>query len=109
VAGNNKKMIARARAGKSRPADFEGSTFTVSNLGAYQVEHFIAIVNPPESAIMAIGTASQVPVVADGELTVGWRMKATISADHRVTDGAEAAQFMQHFKSIMEQPLRLLL
>ena len=109
VAVNNKVMIARARVGKSRPADFEGSTFTVSNLGAYQVEHFIAIVNPPEAAILAVGTASQVPVVVDGELAVGWRMKATISADHRVTDGAEAAQFMQHFKSIMEEPLRLLL
>jgi pyruvate dehydrogenase E2 component (dihydrolipoamide acetyltransferase) len=109
VAIDNKVMIARARVGKSRPADFEGSTFTVSNLGAYQVEHFIAIVNPPEAAILAVGTASQAPVVIDGELAVGWRMKATISADHRVTDGAEAAQFMQHFKSIMEEPLRLLL
>ena len=58
---------------------------------------------------MAIGTAKQVPVVVDGELTVGWRMKATISADHRVTDGAEAAQYMQHFKEIMEEPLRFLL
>jgi pyruvate dehydrogenase E2 component (dihydrolipoamide acetyltransferase) len=109
IALDTKEMIARARAGRSRPSDFEGSTFTVSNLGAFQVEHFIAIINPPEAAIMAVGTAQQVPVVEGGELTIGWRMKATISADHRVTDGAEAAQFMQHFKAIMEEPIRLLL
>jgi pyruvate dehydrogenase E2 component (dihydrolipoamide acetyltransferase) len=109
IAVDNRTMIGRAREGKSRPEDFEGSTFTVSNLGAYDVDHFIAIINPPEAAILAVGTASQVPVVGDGELAVGWRMKATLSADHRVTDGAEAARFLQAFKSIMEEPLRLLL
>ncbi|UCG24807.1 MAG: 2-oxo acid dehydrogenase subunit E2, partial [Chloroflexota bacterium] len=80
-----------------------------SNLGAFEVDHFIAIINPPEAAILAVGTASQQPVVMDGELSIGVRMKATISADHRVTDGAEAAQFMQKFKSILEEPLQLLL
>ncbi len=109
IALDNRTMIQRARDGKSRPGDFEGGTFTVSNLGAFQVDHFIAIINPPEAAILAVGTASQVPVVVDGELAIGWRMKATISADHRVTDGAEAAQFLQEFKAIMEEPLRLLL
>jgi pyruvate dehydrogenase E2 component (dihydrolipoamide acetyltransferase) len=102
-------MIGRARQGKSRPADFEDGTFTVSNLGAFDVDHFIAIINPPNAAILAVGSAAQVPVVVDGQLAVGWRMKVTISADHRVTDGAEAAQYMQKFKSIMEEPLRLLL
>ena len=102
-------MIERARLGKSRPNDFESGTFTVSNLGAFDVDHFIAIINPPEAAILAVGTAQQVPVVVEGELTIGWRMKATISADHRVSDGAEAAQYMQQFKSIMEEPLQLLL
>lgn len=109
IAADNKTMIARAREGKSRPNDFEGSTFTVSNLGAYDVDHFIAIINPPEAAILAVGTASQVPVVENGELTVGTRMKATISADHRVTDGAEAARYLQAFKALLEEPLRLLL
>lgn len=109
VAVDNRTMIQRARDGKSRPDDFEGATFTVSNLGAFEVDHFIAIINPPDAAIMAVGTARQVPVVVDGQLSVGWRMKATISADHRVTDGAEAAQFMQRFKVIMETPLQLLL
>ncbi len=109
VAVENKAMIGRARNGKSRPDDFADGTFTVSNLGGFDVDHFIAIINPPNAAILAVGTAAQVPVVVDGELTVGFRMKATISADHRVTDGAEAAQFMQKFKAIMEEPLRLLL
>ena len=109
IAVDNKTMIQRARDGKSRPEDFEGGTFTVSNLGAFDVEHFIAIINPPDAAILAVGTAMQVPVVVDGELAVGWRMKATLSADHRVTDGAEAAQFMQRFKAILEEPLQLLL
>lgn len=109
VAEDNKAMIGRARAGKSRPSDFESGTFTISNLGAYEVDHFIAIINPPEAAILAVGTAQQVPVVVNGDLTVGWRMKATISADHRVTDGAEAAEFMQQFKGCLEEPLQLLL
>lgn len=109
IAADHKEMIARAREGKSRPSDFEDGTFTVSNLGAFEVDHFIAIINPPEAAILAVGTATQQPVVVDGQLTIGLRMKATVSADHRVTDGAEAAQFMQEFKSILEQPLRLVI
>jgi pyruvate dehydrogenase E2 component (dihydrolipoamide acetyltransferase) len=109
VAGDHKTMIARAREGKIRPDDVEGGTFTVSNLGVYDVDHFIAIINPPEAAILAIGSAREVPVVVNGELAIGTRMKATISADHRVTDGAEAARFMQQFKALLEQPLRLLL
>lgn len=109
VASDNRDMILRSREGKIKPEDVDGSTFTVSNLGAFDVEHFVAIINPPDAAILAVGSAKQVPVVVDGELAVGWRMKATISADHRVTDGAEAAQFMQALKGILEQPLQLLL
>ncbi len=109
IAQDHKEMIARARDGKMRPEDVEGATFTVSNLGAFDVDHFIAIINPPHAAILAVGSAKQVPVVIDGELGIGTRMKATISADHRVTDGAEAAQFMQTLKGILEDPLRLLI
>ena len=108
IAADNKEMIERARSGKIHPDDVQGATFTVSNLGAFDVENFIAIINPPEAAILAVGTARQVPVVRDGEVTVGSQMKATISADHRVTDGAEAARYMQTFKSILEEPMRLL-
>ena len=103
-------MSGRARAGKVRTEDIEGSTFSISNLGMFDVENFTAIITPPEAAVLAVGTAKQVPVVgANGELKVGTRMKATISADHRVTDGAEAARFMQALADYLEEPLRLVL
>ena len=100
-------MVSRVKAGKVKNEDIEGSTFTISNLGMYNVEDFVAIINPPEAAILAIGSAKEIPVVVDGELGIGWRMKATISADHRITDGAEAAEFMQHLGLFLEQPWRL--
>jgi pyruvate dehydrogenase E2 component (dihydrolipoamide acetyltransferase) len=104
-----KRMAAGARAGKVRPEDIDGSTFSISNLGMYDVENFIAILNPPEAAILAVGSAREVPVVGEGGLIqAGWRMKATISVDHRVSDGAEAAQFMQALAKYLEEPLRLL-
>jgi pyruvate dehydrogenase E2 component (dihydrolipoamide acetyltransferase) len=109
IARSNREMIARAREGKVKPDDVQGSTFTVSNLGSFDVEHFLAIVNPPEAGILAVSSARKVPVVlADGTLAVGSRMKVTISVDHRVSDGAEGAQFMQAFKSLIENPKRLL-
>jgi len=108
IASDNRAMIGRAREGRIKPSDVENGTFTVSNLGPFDVDHFVAIINPPEAAILAIGSTQQVPVVKDGELAVGWRMKVTVSADHRVTDGAEAAQFLQRFKAVMEQPMRLM-
>jgi len=108
ISAELKPMVARAREGKVKPDDIEGSTFSVSNLGMYDVENFLAILNPPEAAILAIGSAREVPVVENGEIKVGWRMKATISVDHRVSDGAEAAQFMQALAKYLEEPLRLL-
>jgi len=108
IAREVKAMTARAREGKVRPDDIEGSTFSTSNLGMFDVENFAAIINPPEAAILAIGTAKEVPVVQDGQLVPGFRMKATISVDHRVSDGVEAAQFMQTLKKVIEEPLRLL-
>lgn len=104
-----KDMVVRARAGKVRPADIEGSTFSISNLGMFDVEHFVAIINPPEAAILAVGSAKQAPVVVDGELKVGMRMRATLSADHRVTDGVEAAQFLQRLAVYLEKPVGLML
>ena len=104
-----KTMAARARQGKVRPEDIEGSTFSISNLGMYDVENFQAIINPPEAAILAVASAHQVPVVVNGELKVGTRMKATISVDHRVSDGAEAARFMQALAVYLEEPYRLLM
>src|SRR5574340_312110 len=104
-----REMAAIAREGKVRPDDIEGSTFSISNLGMYDVEHFVAIINPPEAGILAVGSAQQVPVVENGEVKVGWQMRATLSADHRITDGAEGARFMQALGGFIENPLRLLL
>ena len=109
IADEAKAMVGRARANKIQPADIDGSTFSISNLGMYKVDHFIAIVNPPEAAILAVGAVQQVPVVKNGAIGPGQRMLATISADHRVTDGAEAARYMQALKSKLEEPLRLVL
>lgn len=109
LAAQNKAMFARARDGKIKPEDITGATFTVSNLGPYNVEHFSAIINPPEAGILAVGTAMKVPVVkADGTLGIGNRMKVTISVDHRVSDGAEGAQYLQAFKTLLENPMRML-
>jgi pyruvate dehydrogenase E2 component (dihydrolipoamide acetyltransferase) len=103
-----KAMAARARDGKVKPEDVDGSTFSTSNLGMYDVEDFIAIINPPEAAILAISSAREVPVVDNGQVKPGWRMKATISVDHRVSDGAEAAQFMQALAGFLENPVSML-
>jgi len=108
ISADVKQKVARARDGKVKPDDIEGSTFSISNLGMYDVENFIAIVNPPEAAILAVGSAREVPVVENGEIKVGWRMKASISVDHRVSDGAEAAQFMQALAGFLETPVRML-
>ena len=108
ISGEVKAMAARARDGKVKPDDVDGSTFSTSNLGMYDVEDFIAIINPPEAAILAISSAREAPVVENGAVKVGWRMKATISVDHRVSDGAEAAQFMQALAGFLENPVRML-
>jgi pyruvate dehydrogenase E2 component (dihydrolipoamide acetyltransferase) len=110
MAARNKDMIARAREGKVKPDDIDGSTFTVSNLGIYDVDQFSAVINPPEAGILAVGTAKKVPVVReDGTLGASTRMKVTISVDHRVSDGAGGAEFMKAFKELIENPMRLLI
>lgn len=109
LATKNKQMVAAARSGKVKPEDLEGSTFTVSNLGPYDVEHFEAIINPPEAAILAVASAKQVPVVINGEIKIGNRMKVTLSVDHRVSDGAEGAQFLKAFRELIESPMKLLI
>jgi pyruvate dehydrogenase E2 component (dihydrolipoamide acetyltransferase) len=108
ISSEVKAMAGRAREGKVKPEDIEGSTFSVSNLGMFDVENFAAIINPPEAGILAVGSAREVPVARNGQLAVGWRMKATVSVDHRVSDGAEGARFMQALAKYLEEPLRLL-
>jgi pyruvate dehydrogenase E2 component (dihydrolipoamide acetyltransferase) len=109
MARKNKEMIARAREGKVKSEDIDGSTFTVSNLGAYGVDHFTAIINPPEAGILAIGVAQPTPVVIEGELSIANRMKVTLSVDHRVSDGAEGAEFLATLKELLENPMRMLI
>src|SRR5512143_5232 len=108
IAREAKDIVNRAKNGKARPEEMQGSTFTVSNLGMFDVEEFVAIINPPEAAILAVGSVKDVPVVKNGQIVPGKTMKVTISADHRVTDGAEAAKFLQEVKKNLEDPLRLL-
>jgi pyruvate dehydrogenase E2 component (dihydrolipoamide acetyltransferase) len=108
IAREVKTMATRAREGRVRPDDIEGSTFSVSNLGMFEVEHFTAIINPPEAAILAVGSVQNVPVVEGDEIKPGKRMKVTISIDHRVSDGAEAARFLQALAKYLEDPLLIL-
>jgi pyruvate dehydrogenase E2 component (dihydrolipoamide acetyltransferase) len=109
IARDSRTLIARARQGKVHPEDIEGSTFTLSNLGMFGVQEFSAIINPPEAAILAVGAAESVPVVEEGQIRIGRRMKVTLSADHRVTDGAQAARWLQVFRGYVERPLSLVL
>ena len=109
MAANNRAMALRAREGRVKLSDLTGATFSTSNLGAWGVSHFAAVINPPEAGVLAFGAAQQVPVVGeDGNLVAGERMSATISIDHRVSDGAEGAAFMQRFRELLERPLGLL-
>ena len=108
IAVESRDLADRARGGKLRAQEMSGATFSISNLGMYDVEEFSAIINPPEGAILAVGSVLQKPVVEDGELRVGRRMKMTISCDHRVMDGAMGARFLQDVKRLLEEPLRLL-
>jgi pyruvate dehydrogenase E2 component (dihydrolipoamide acetyltransferase) len=98
----------RAKSKKLQPEDWAGNTFTISNLGMFGIEEFTAIINPPDSCIMAIGGIRQEPVVKNGEVVPGNRMKVTLSCDHRVVDGASGAQFLQTFKNYIENPIVLL-
>ena len=108
IAADVRGLVNRAREGKVRPDDIEGSTFTISNLGMFEVDQFTAIINPPEAAILAVGSVREVPVVVDGEIRPGLQMKATLSVDHRVSDGAEGARFLQTLDKYFQAPLRLL-
>jgi pyruvate dehydrogenase E2 component (dihydrolipoamide acetyltransferase) len=109
VAREAKELAERARARRLKPEEYTGGTCSVSNLGMFDVEAFGAIINPPEAAILAVGTIKQQPVVVDGQLSVGYRMKVTLSGDHRAVDGATGAQFLQIIKRLLEQPLTLML
>lgn len=103
-----KTFAQKAKDKKLQPADWEGSTFTISNLGMFGIDQFTAIINPPDSCILAVGGISQVPVVKNGQVVPGNIMKVTMSCDHRSVDGATGAAFLQTLKSLLEEPLRML-
>lgn len=107
IAHEAKQLVERARTGRLRAEDFVPGTFTISNLGMFDVEEFVAIINPPEAAILAVGSVIARPVAVDGEVKVADRMRVTLSADHRVLDGAVAARLLQRLKIFLEQPLHL--
>jgi pyruvate dehydrogenase E2 component (dihydrolipoamide acetyltransferase) len=109
IAVESRDLAERARARKLRAQELSGATFSISNLGMYDVAEFSAIINPPEGAILAVGSVRQVPVVAGPGLGVGRRMNVTLSCDHRVMDGAMGARFLQTVKRLLEEPLRLLI
>ncbi len=108
IAVEVKDLAGKAKSKKLQPSDWEGNTFTISNLGMFGVEEFTAIINPPDSCILAVGGIKQTAVVKDGQLVPGNVMKVTLSCDHRVVDGASGAAFLQTLKGLMEDPVRML-
>jgi pyruvate dehydrogenase E2 component (dihydrolipoamide acetyltransferase) len=108
ISAEVKELGAKAKNKQLQPADWAGNTFTISNLGMFGIDEFTAIVNPPDACIMAVGGIKQTPVVKDGQIKVGNIMKVTLSCDHRVVDGSIGAAFLQTFKSLMEDPVRIL-
>lgn len=108
ISAESKALTDRARTGKLRSEDIGSCTFTISNLGMFDVDEFLAIINPPEAAILAVGSVARRPVAIDGEVRIASLMKATLSVDHRISDGAQAARFLQEFKKLLENPAKLL-
>ena len=109
IAAETKDLALRARAGKLKLEEFQGGTFSVSNLGMYGIREFAAVINPPQGCILAVGAGEPRPVVRDGQLTVATVMTCTLSCDHRAVDGAVGAQFLGAFKRLVEEPARMLL
>ena len=109
ISNEMKDLAARARTGKLRPEEFQGGGFSVSNMGMYGVSNFAAIINPPQAGILAVAAGTQRPVVKDGQLAIATVMTCTLSVDHRVVDGALAAEWIAEFKRVVEDPLSLML
>ncbi len=109
ISNEAKSLAARAREKKLKPQEFEGGSFSISNLGMFGMRDFTAVINPPQSAILAVGTGEPRPVVRDGKVEVATVMTVTMSCDHRVIDGATGARFLQAFKQFVEEPASMLL
>lgn len=109
IAAEAHTLAGKARDGKLSLEDMSGGTFTISNLGMFGVDHFTAVLNPPQAAILAVGAAKPEPVVRDGELAVSTVMRVALSIDHRVLDGASAARFLADLRDLLQDPIRILL
>jgi pyruvate dehydrogenase E2 component (dihydrolipoamide acetyltransferase) len=103
-----KTLAGKAKSKKLQPEEMQGNTFTISNLGMFDIDEFTAIINPPDACILAVGSIVEKPVVIDGEIKIGSMMKCTLSCDHRVVDGATGAQFLQTLKAMLQNPLKIL-
>jgi pyruvate dehydrogenase E2 component (dihydrolipoamide acetyltransferase) len=109
ISNEMKELAARAKAGRLKPEEFQGGGFSISNMGMYGVREFAAIINPPQAGILAVGAGEQRAVVKQGALAIATVMSCTLSVDHRVVDGALAAEWLAGFKAILEDPLSLML
>jgi len=107
ISGEAGALVAKARGKRLRPGESMGGSFTLSNLGMYGIEHFAAIINPPQALILAVGTIRETAVVKNGNLAIGMRMKMTLSCDHRAVDGTTAAVFLAELKALLEDPARI--
>jgi pyruvate dehydrogenase E2 component (dihydrolipoamide acetyltransferase) len=108
IAAESKELATKAKDKKLQPSDWEGNTFTISNLGMFGVDEFTAIINPPDACILAVGGIKETVIVKDGQMQIGNVMKVTLSSDHRIVDGATAADFLRTLKGLLEDPLRML-
>ncbi len=109
ISAEMKDLATRARAGKLKPEEFQGGTFSISNLGMYGVREFAAVINPPQGAILAVGAGEPRPVVKSGAIAIATVMTCTLSVDHRVVDGAVGAEYLQAFKKLVEDPISMVL
>jgi pyruvate dehydrogenase E2 component (dihydrolipoamide acetyltransferase) len=109
IANEIRQLAARAREGKLKPEEYQGGGFTISNLGMYGIKDFAAVINPPQACLLAVGAAERRPIVKDGALAVATMMSCTLSIDHRAVDGAVGAEYLQVFKKLIEDPLRMML
>ena len=109
ISEESRELIAKARDRKLAPEDYQGATFTISNLGMYGIDEFTAVINPPAATILAVGATQEKPVVVDGTVEVRPRMRVTLSCDHRAVDGTMGAEFLATFAEMLENPLRMVL
>ena len=108
ISAEMKDLATRARDGKLKPVEYQGGTFSISNLGMYGVKDFAAIINPPQACILAVGAGVEMPVVDNGQIVIGNVMSVTLSVDHRVVDGAVGAEYLKAFKDYIENPILML-